>query len=311
MQKETSVSITAVAGNASELMIKDKSGITVGRIFVIDFSTSNRFGLIRLKLYKENRQYLKDALRLFLETAFKKSNLRKVDVLVDEETETEPFLELGFSLEGIISGSIKSNRTLKDEFIFGIDQDGFNFNTGTRIMGLKGIGIELDVLTPEHADKLLQYYIRNEDYLRPFEPDRDKDFYTLEAQRRYLSEEYKQFLNGDAVSFGIFKGDDLIGRVRISNVIYGVFRNAFIGYSIDEKEQGKGYMKQAVKLACGYAFEFMELHRMEASTLVDNIKSQRVLLSCGFKEVGVSEKYLLINGKWRDHMNFALINERR
>jgi ribosomal-protein-alanine N-acetyltransferase len=310
MQKEISVSITAVAGNASELIIKDKSGITVGRIFVIDFSTANKFGLIRLKLYKKNKQYLKDALNLFLETAFNKSNLRKVDVLVDEDIETEPFIQLGFSLEGILSGSIKVNKTLKDEYVFGIEQDSYRFNSGHRIMTLMGDGIEMEVLTPEHAEKLLGYYVRNEEYLRPFEPDRDKDFYTIEAQRRYLSEEYRQFLNGDAVSFGIFKGDELIGRVRISNVIYGVFKNAFIGYSIDEKEQGRGYMKQAVKLSCGYAFEFMDLHRMEASTLVDNIKSQRVLLSCGFKKVGLSEKYLMIDGKWRDHLNFALINEK-
>ena len=27
----------------------------------------------------------------------------------------------------------------------------------------------------------------------------------------------------------------------------GVFKNAFIGYSMDEKEQNKGYMKEAVK----------------------------------------------------------------
>ncbi len=54
----------------------------------------------------------------------------------------------------------------------------------------------------------------------------------------------------------------------------------------------------------------MGLHRIEASTLIDNIKSQRVLLSCGFKEVGISDKYLFINGKWRDHRNFALINEK-
>jgi len=310
MQKEISVSITAVAGNASELMIKDKSGITVGRIFVIDFSTSNRFGLIRLKLYKENREYLKDALTLFLETAFKKSNLRKVNVLADEDTATDPFVELGFSLEGILTGSAMVNKKLKDEYVFGIDQDCYRFNSSLRIMKLKGNGIELEVLTPEHAEKLLDYYERNERYLKPFEPDREKDFFTIEAQRKFLSEEYRQFLNGDAVSFGIFKGDDLIGRVRISNVIYGVFKNAFIGYSIDEKKQGKGYMKQAVKLACGYAFEFMDLHRMEASTLLDNIKSQRVLLACGFKKVGVSEKYLFIDGKWRDHVNFALINER-
>jgi len=84
----------------------------------------------------------------------------------------------------------------------------------------------------------------------------------------------------------------------------GVFKNAFIGYSMDEKEQNKGYMKEAVKLAVTYAFEELELHRIEATTLVDNEKSQRVLKNCGFRELGISEKYLYINGEWRDHMVF-------
>lgn len=84
----------------------------------------------------------------------------------------------------------------------------------------------------------------------------------------------------------------------------GVFRNAFIGYSIDENEQGKGYMKEAVKLAIDYAYEELELHRIEASTMVSNEKSQRVLKSCGFQELGVSKEYLYINGKWQDHVVF-------
>jgi ribosomal-protein-alanine N-acetyltransferase len=53
-----------------------------------------------------------------------------------------------------------------------------------------------------------------------------------------------------------------------------------------------------------YAFDELELHRIEATTLIDNEKSQRVLRNCGFKELGISEKYLYINGEWRDHMIF-------
>jgi ribosomal-protein-alanine N-acetyltransferase len=68
-------------------------------------------------------------------------------------------------------------------------------------------------------------------------------------------------------------------------------------------------MKEALKLVLDYAFEDMELHRIEATTLLDNEKSQRVLVSCGFKEVGISEKYLFINGKWRDHKIFYKTRE--
>jgi len=309
MQKEISVSINSIPGNESEYIIKDKSGITLGRIFIIDFSKNNKFCCFRFKFYSEKKDYMKDALYLFLQTIFNKMNLRKINAIVDEEFDMEPFMELGFSLEGIITGSLIANKIIKDEFIFGIDVNSFRNNNSVRSVRLKGKDIELEVLSPEHSSKLLEYYTRNKNHLDPFEPNREADFYTIKAQRKSLEDEYKQFLNGESISFGVFREDNLIGKIRVSNVIYGVFKNAFIGYSIDEKEQGKGYMKQSVKLVCDYVFEFMGLHRIEASTLIDNIISQRVLLSCGFKEVGISEKYLFINGKWRDHKNFALVNE--
>ena len=52
-----------------------------------------------------------------------------------------------------------------------------------------------------------------------------------------------------------------MGQIRVSNIVCGSFKNAFIGYSMDEKEQNKGYMKEAVNLVVTYAFEELELHR--------------------------------------------------
>ena len=70
-------------------------------------------------------------------------------------------------------------------------------------------------------------------------------------------------------------------------------------------------MKEAVRLVIKYAFSEMDLHRIEASTLLDNVKSQRVLLANGFKELGVNKDYLLINGDWRDHRTFYIINDKK
>ena len=63
-------------------------------------------------------------------------------------------------------------------------------------------------------------------------------------------------------------------------------------------------MKDAVETLTKYAFEELDLHRVEASTLPDNERSKRVLLGCGFKVLGINEKYLYINGKWQDHVTF-------
>ena len=53
------------------------------------------------------------------------------------------------------------------------------------------------------------------------------------------------------------------------------------------------------------------LHRLEAGTMVDNVPSQRVLLSCGYEQYGLAPKLLFLNGAWRDHVLFQkLLHDR-
>lgn len=309
---DSNISIEQVKGSQSGYIIREGSGITIGRVFIIELLKENRYCLMRIKFYKTGEEcsdFLKTALNMFLLSLFRNMNIYKVDVLADEEICIEPFIQLGFELEGIISNSMLSNNVFRDELIFGVDFDNFNIMNRDRMLVLRGRNIELRVLTPENTKAILDFYIKNKEYLKPFEPLREDGFYTLEAQRRTIIEGYKQYLNGTSVSMGIFKENRLIGKIRISNVVIGSFKSATIGYSVDEDEQGKGYMKEAVNLVLNYAFNEMGLHRIEASTLVDNVKSQRVLRSCGFKELGLNEKYLYINGQWRDHTTFYKIKE--
>lgn len=294
-----------------EYIIQDKFGISLGRIFLVEINQDNKYCCLRISFYKNNKEHsdlLKKALELVASSLFNNMKFYKINVITDEDIIVSPFVELGFILEGVLWGSYILNNIRKNEFIFGVDIDDFKKNNNINILRLKGKNIELKILTPEDAEHVLDYYLRNKNYLEPFEPSRDKEFYTLDGQIQGLSESYKQFLNGTSVNFGIYENKNLIGKIQLSNIIRGVFQNSFVGYSIDERKQGKGYMKEALRLVLDYAFDDMELHRVEASTLVDNIRSQRVLKECGFKEVGVSEKYLYINGKWRDHKTFYRIN---
>ena len=83
-----------------------------------------------------------------------------------------------------------------------------------------------------------------------------------------------------------------------------IFKNGILGYSIDQNYQGKGFMKEAVDKVVDYAFNEVNLHRVEASALLDNERSKGVLSGCGFKELGINKEYLFINDKWHDHITF-------
>lgn len=68
-------------------------------------------------------------------------------------------------------------------------------------------------------------------------------------------------------------------------------------------------MTRAVALILPFVFDTLNLHRIEAACLPDNMASRRVLSANGFREIGIAENYLQINGEWRDHMLFALTRE--
>jgi len=312
MLKGNSVTLELVRGSDSEYIIKDNSGITLGRIFIIELAKENRHCTARIKVYRaaeKSYEYLKDTLKVLLVILFKNMNMYKVNIVVDEEVNFHALADMGFQLEGITPNTIIANNIFKDELIFGIDVDNYEVSNKHRILRLQGRLVELKVLTPDDAEEACDYYIRNKEHLRPFEPARDESFYIIEAQKKILMENYRQFLVGTSINFGIYKNNKFIGKIQLSNIVLGVFKSAFVGYSIDVNEQGKGYMKDALKTLLEYSFEELELHRIEASAMVENIKSQAVLKACGFKELGINEQYLYINGEWRDHITLYKIND--
>lgn len=299
------VNISKSNGSVSEYIVKDKDKITIGRFNILELSNENRSCNIKFKFYREeDYELLKETLLLILKAVYKEKNLYKVNIIVNENMNLTPFLDLGFVLEGIITSNTIVNGLFKDELYLGINREEYNLSQRNPLIKLDGKRISIKLLTPEDSEDLLEYYNRNRSHLEKFEPTREENFYTIECQRSILSESYKQFMQGTTVDFGIYENDNFIGKIRVSNIVQGIFKSGIIGYSIDKDFQGKGYMKEAVNLVCDYAFKELDLHRLEASALIGNERSQGVLKGCGFNLLGVNKKYLFINGFWRDHITY-------
>ncbi|MDO5517115.1 MAG: GNAT family protein [Clostridium sp.] len=310
MESKLSVKIQSNKLNSNEYIIKDTGDIVIGRVNIIEFNTVNRRCDVKLNFYRGNRfELLKDTLTLLLKTIFKEGKIFKVNIRVCEDINFNAFLELGFMLEGVFSNNEYSKGEYRDELSFGITRNEYNRCEKFSLIELQGENITLRNFTPGDADKLLEYYIRNKEHLAPFEPARDSSFYTIENQVSLLNESYKQLLNGTSIDMGIFKEERLIGKLKLSNIVYGSLKSGILGYSIDKEEQGHGYMRESVNLFLEYVFDECDMHRVEASAMVDNIKSRNVLSNCGFKFMGINEKYLLINGRWMDHATYYLIKD--
>lgn len=310
MESNLKVKISVDKSLNQEYIIKDSNDIIIGRFSILEMNISSKRCNIKLNFYRTSSyELLYDSLSQILKAIFKNNAIFKVNIIVLERIDANAFLNSGFTLEGVLSQNEYYQGEYLDELSFGITRMEYSKHRIYSMIELKGKNIVLKNLTPGDADKLLQYYKKNKKHLAPFEPSRDSSFYTLENQRALLNESYRQLLNGTNIELGIFKSDNLIGKIRLSNIVYGSLKSGVLGYSIDEDEQGKGYMKESVRLFLNYAFNECDLHRVEASALVNNEKSRKVLESVGFKLAGINEKYLLVNGKWQDHATYYIIKD--
>jgi len=171
----------------------------------------------------------------------------------------------------------------------------------------------LEIPKVKMANKVLDYYIRNRETFKIWEPIRGEDFYKLKHHKISLKSGIQKAKAGTEYAFLIFSKEDsrketVIGKLTFSSIVKGPFLSCFVGYSIDSAMQNKGYMTEALEAGVNFIFNTVGLHRIEANIMPRNIESLRVVEKLGFKNEGLSPKYLKINGVWDDHVHMVLRN---
>ncbi len=158
----------------------------------------------------------------------------------------------------------------------------------------------------------LDFYRRNLENLQPVEPQHEEDFLTLRVQKEMMRHDVRMARKLEGVRYWMFPKDDpgrAIGCVCLSSIVYGAFRSCFLAYKVDKDLRRQGYAKEAVLAAVEVAFRGLDLHRIEANIMPRNRASLALARSCGFREEGLSPRYLQICGVWEDHVHMVLLNE--
>ena len=101
----------------------------------------------------------------------------------------------------------------------------------------------------------------------------------------------------------------LIGCININEVVRGAFQSGFLGYWIRGRYARRGLGAEALRLALGYAFGDLALHRLEANIQPGNEASIALVRRAGFRLEGFSPRYLKVAGVWRDHERWAVTRE--
>jgi [ribosomal protein S5]-alanine N-acetyltransferase len=174
---------------------------------------------------------------------------------------------------------------------------------------IRGEGLYLRPAVAADFPAWAELRAQSRSFLTPWEPTWPDDDLTRTAFRRRLRRQTEDMARDESFAFLIFDlgTDALLGGLTIGGLRRGVAQAATLGYWMGERHAGRGRMTRAVAAASRYGFSTLRLHRLEAACLPENIASMTLLERNGFQREGLARAYLRIDGVWRDHVLYALL----
>jgi ribosomal-protein-alanine N-acetyltransferase len=174
-------------------------------------------------------------------------------------------------------------------------------------------GKDIYLRYPRIADYSSWAALRGEsrEFLTKWEPVWAEDELTRGAFRRRIKRYQKETRLDSAYVFFVFRrhDDTLMGGCTLSNVRRGVTQCCAMGYWIGSRFARQGYMTDAIRVLLPFVFKTLGMHRIEAACVPENGPSRNLLSKAGFREEGLARRYLLINGVWSDHVQYALLED--
>jgi ribosomal-protein-alanine N-acetyltransferase len=164
------------------------------------------------------------------------------------------------------------------------------------------------LIKPDDAPAIAELVCASRDFLAPWEPIRQEEYFTTDGQHAVIQNDLEQHDLGAKLPHVIL-GDEgqVVGRITLNGIVRSCFQSCSMGYWVGASHNGRGYATAAVREIVRVAFEELGLHRVQAETLLHNVRSQRVLEHNGFVRFGMAPAYLKIAGRWQDHAMYQVI----
>ncbi|MGB0912448.1 MAG: GNAT family N-acetyltransferase [Phaeobacter italicus] len=176
------------------------------------------------------------------------------------------------------------------------------------------IRLETERLTlrqPAHSDfrEWADLRYSSADFLTKWEPTWASDHLTRKAFTNRVYWAQRSISGGTAVPLFLERREDgaLLGAITLDNIRRGPAQSGTLGYWVGHQHARRGYMAEAIAAMVHYAFERMDLSRLEAACLPENKPSRGLLERSGFKYEGVAQAYLQIDGRWRTHVLYSAL----
>lgn len=107
------------------------------------------------------------------------------------------------------------------------------------------------------------------------------------------------------MNFAIEYFNEIVG-VTGYNTIHKDLKKVEIGYWLSSKQQGKGIITRSCNKLIQYAFNELDIEKVQISVAAENIKSRNVCERLGFKLEGIIKNSEKLHDKIVDHAVYGL-----
>jgi RimJ/RimL family protein N-acetyltransferase len=132
------------------------------------------------------------------------------------------------------------------------------------------------------------------------------------AAEKLLEDIHVHFRDKTLFQWGIARreDDEVIGTCTL-HALSPEHKRAEIGYALGRAHWGQGYGHEAANAMIGYAFDVLDLHRLEADVDPRNHASMRCLERLGFRKEGYARERYHLYGTVHDAVLYGLLRRER
>ena len=135
--------------------------------------------------------------------------------------------------------------------------------------------------------------------------------FETESQAQHLLDRIQEgFRSRQLFQWGITREQELLGTCTLFHLDL-THRRAEIGYALAHRFWGKGWAQDAVTTVIDFAFEVLDLHRIEADVDPRNTRSLGLLERLGFRREGCLRERYIVNDEIQDALLLGLLRPER
>lgn len=157
------------------------------------------------------------------------------------------------------------------------------------------------------AEVLFEQIEQNRDYLRRYLNWVDQ-MKKIEDARKFIQSCHQRTAALGGITFVIFLQGEIIGSIALYDWMHEI-KCIHIGYWISQRHSSKGMITRCAEALLAYAFDELEMEKVQLYFLPENVGSERIADKLGFKIEGYIRKSFMLHGILKDQYLAGLIRE--